>query len=325
MMRGRGDCIEGLSPRVRGNQGGWSESFITMRSIPACAGEPTASKPKTTIQEVYPRVCGGTAGGDLAPGARNGLSPRVRGNPADRLDRHQAKRSIPACAGEPGRARRILADAEVYPRVCGGTSIPLCCSATMTGLSPRVRGNLRPRASDRPSAGSIPACAGEPAHTCSSHWPVKVYPRVCGGTTLKSPDARVCQGLSPRVRGNRPLHSCRRRDIRSIPACAGEPVSRNGEKNAEKVYPRVCGGTPVDGGPRVRQQGLSPRVRGNPGAFASVKYRHRSIPACAGEPMIPGLNLERSKVYPRVCGGTRRRLTARSSSRGLSPRVRGNL
>ena len=32
-----------------------------------------------------------------------------------------------------------------------------------------------------------------------------------------------------------------------------------------------------------------------------------------------------AKVYPRVCGGTARRLTAWTSLAGLSPRVRGNL
>ena len=51
---------------------------------------------------------------------------------------------------------------------------------------------------------------------------------------------------------------------RSIPACAGEPDQITLPLMASRVYPRVCGGTPtalvVDG----IDQGLSPRVRGNP-------------------------------------------------------------
>ena len=71
-------------------------------------------------------------------------------------------------------------------------------------------------------------------------------------------------GLSPRVRGN-PRGTVRRVGVvRSIPACAGEPMrSRIGRKSAS-VYPRVCGGTISPYARLMEQEGLSPRVRGNP-------------------------------------------------------------
>ena len=49
-----------------------------------------------------------------------------------------------------------------------------------------------------------------------------------------------------------------------------------------------------------------------------------SIPACAGEPRGPGLYIARSRVYPRVCGGTKVPEVLWVVHEGLSPRVRGN-
>ncbi len=75
----------GLSPRVRGNRPRGDSPLWTTRSIPACAGEPSAMTRAPAWAEVYPRVCGGT--GHIAGWWQGwqGLSPRVRGNPiADR-------------------------------------------------------------------------------------------------------------------------------------------------------------------------------------------------------------------------------------------------
>ena len=50
----------GLSPRVRGNQGYTAVFHAPSRSIPACAGEPPPAIVSLPVNEVYPRVCGGT-------------------------------------------------------------------------------------------------------------------------------------------------------------------------------------------------------------------------------------------------------------------------
>ena len=70
--------------------------------------------------------------------------------------------------------------------------------------------------------------------------------------------------------------------------------------------------------------GLSPRVRGNRAGFGSRRISGRSIPACAGEPLVPPLYPPPRRVYPRVCGGTAGRLVTVPVDEGLSPRVRGN-
>ena len=53
---------------------------IAQRSIPACAGEPDSRVVDLPIQQVYPRVCGGTRGAAAEYNEHVGLSPRVRGN-----------------------------------------------------------------------------------------------------------------------------------------------------------------------------------------------------------------------------------------------------
>ena len=90
------------------------------------------------------------------------------------------------------------------------------------------------------------------------------------------------------------------------------------------VYPRVCGGTPKGEEPLIHRVGLSPRVRGNPGAAGANRQRLGSIPACAGEPGARTPPLLHLGVYPRVCGGTPEPVSWTPGEKGLSPRVRGN-
>ena len=92
---------KGLSPRVRGNHDtgvgdgvyprrGTVMMLTNFGSIPACAGEP-----------IY-RLA--------VPEGSQGLSPRVRGNPAlSSPPATESSRSIPACAGEP------LSDLYLFP------------------------------------------------------------------------------------------------------------------------------------------------------------------------------------------------------------------
>ena len=173
-------------------------------------------------------------------------------------------------------------------------------------LSPRVRGNQLQRPDRAGRQGSIPACAGKPAAFGAGSVGNRVYPRVCGETTLTSLPDTSARGLSPRVRGNPLVHGKSQTKLRSIPACAGEPRPCTCRAGVHWVYPRVCGGTRVQSPIKCATIGLSPRVRGN----RPCSIRHlpctRSIPACAGEP-----SMDHSSIATRPF-------------RGLSPRVRGN-
>ena len=202
--------------------------------------------------------------------SKSGLSPRVRGNPRRRQGPLASTRSIPACAGEPQAERTAYRPLEVYPRVCGGTTVSDLGEhhSRRKGLSPRVRGNLLESdgSQDTIKEEVYPRVCGGTfclRYRRCRHW--QVYPRVCGGTRCRRSYTSPQNGLSSRVRGNpRPIGPYRT-GRRSIPACAGEP---------------------------------------RPSSMSCMPCRRGSIPACAGEPRPQTKHTHMRKVYPRVCGGT---------------------
>ena len=213
-----------------------------------------------------------------------GLSPRMRGNLIFSSSRALAFGSIPAHAGEPPASPPRRTSERVYPRACGGTRSRGCAEAVLGGLSPRMRGNLKPAVEADSGPGSIPAHAGEPERVSGRWDSVRVYPRACGGTVDGLVFTSHDVGLSPRMRGNHRRLSPRARWRGSIPAHAGEPHSRNFTTASARVYPRACGGTGHCQPINDQMSGLSPRMRGNQHAAAGVRADAGSIPAHAGEP-----------------------------------------
>ena len=214
--------FNGLSPRVRGKQQRLLTSGARQRSIPACAGEAVLLASNQSLTAVYPRVCGGSAPRRFGNAGTAGLSPRVRGKHGAAPAAELQPGSIPACAGEAVSVAGVTGTGKVYPRVCGGSLLAGAILGIPEGLSPRVRGK---RLHGRPvhqRNRSIPACAGEAPLWRVSPTPTKVYPRVCGGSTLYAATPPLNKGLSPRVRGKRPGAAGARGKVWSIPACAGE-------------------------------------------------------------------------------------------------------
>ena len=131
----------GLSPRGRGNPGRAADAVLEHWSIPAWAGKPPSAPSARARIRVYPRVGGETGGDDGDAEERAGLSPRGRGNLDVTYQDVAAKRSIPAWAGKPAAEDEEGADARVYPRVGGETTLRSRRRAAAAGLSPRGRGN----------------------------------------------------------------------------------------------------------------------------------------------------------------------------------------
>ena len=295
----------GLSPHVRGNLRPLGVFVGWKGSIPARAGEPVRRIAPYPARGVYPRTCGGTSYSSATPSTPTGLSPHVRGNLPLPDGRGLGHGSIPARAGEPEQS-------------APGT-------VRHQGLSPHVRGNLGSRAGGPGRARSIPARAGEPLSVFRPYRIDGVYPRTCGGTMYCGTPTAFATGLSPHVRGNRPLASRRQVEYGSIPARAGEPLFNGLFYGYMRVYPRTCGGTGIRWSRVSRASGLSPHVRGNRCQDTGVNGRLGSIPARAGEPGRSRGPCTPSRVYPRTCGGTHRRDWDRETDSGLSPHVRGNL
>ena len=151
---------------------------------------------------VYPRVCGGTGPERTAMPGVAGLSPRMRGNQVGRQLRKRFIGSIPAYAGEPPSIFSPVGRNTVYPRVCGGTFSYSTRRRMTIGLSPRMRGNPLRLGRSRQPGRSIPAYAGEPVVMAAVISFLRVYPRVCGGTSRRCIKGSMGRGLSPRMRGN---------------------------------------------------------------------------------------------------------------------------
>ena len=165
---GSAGTLVGLSPRVRGNRNMNHPPMIPEGSIPARAGEPASANCPDARPTVYPRACGGTRHQLQKIYPPWGLSPRVRGNLIRDEPEVWQVRSIPARAGEPSGSIGWWGRRGVYPRACGGTHQQPLAYTNITGLSPRVRGNLADASPSPAQFGSIPARAGEPALTASS-------------------------------------------------------------------------------------------------------------------------------------------------------------
>ena len=196
----------------------------------------------------------------------------------------QIRWSIPAHAGEPTARERIASTRGVYPRPRGGTRFVRFCSPRSRGLSPPTRGNLVPLPMSILTGRSIPAHAGEPGALVAIRHHAGVYPRPRGGTSTSDMAIRQAGGLSPPTRGNRFHQPPILRQLRSIPAHAGEPHNRMGRPAGVRVYPRPRGGTRVPQRGGRRGWGLSPPTRGNRDAIGHFMVAARSIPAHAGEP-----------------------------------------
>ena len=309
---------------MRGNLVTYAPTLLRVGSIPAHAGEPPDRRIRYRGREVYPRACGGTVLTCRNRMRNWGLSPRMRGNRHQPDERVRCRGSILAHAGEPSWHRRIHGSRRVYPRACGGTIPDGPDPACGSGLSPRMRGNRSKRRSPSAMRGSIPAHAGEPSQGGRLRWPLRVYPRACGGTAFGTVHPAITMGLSPRMRGNRIQQNARGHYRGSIPAHAGEPRYRAAARRQREVYPRACGGTLLCAGVGNTTVGLSPRMRGNRSGGIPSSRRRGSIPAHAGEPSQCIRRESARWVYPRACGGTSSLRSNIISSAGLSPRMRGN-
>ncbi len=72
-----------------------------------------------------------------------------------------------------------------------------------------------------------------------------------------------------------------------------------------RAYPRMRGGTKMDGAQMVDALGLSPHARGNPELTRQGFVAEGPIPACAGEPQTFAVSRSFDRAYPRMRGGTR--------------------
>ncbi len=195
-------ALFGLSPHARGNHPRVIRSVVSVRSIPARAGQPISAAQTPRSWRVYPRTRGATGMAYRHTDANHGLSPHARGNPITWSAPTVRPRSIPARAGQPYRVAASSGQRTVYPRTRGATATALRCPCPVEGLSPHARGNRRQIGLPTECGGSIPARAGQPMPLWLSVTVKPVYPRTRGATPLCRHSHHHHSGLSPHARGN---------------------------------------------------------------------------------------------------------------------------
>ena len=152
--------VRGRSPRARGKHESAEAESAQHGSIPASAGEAMKSRGLACRFGVDPRERGGSVTRACQTTRSSGRSPRARGKRETGLAGIQERRSIPASAGEAGRAGAPCDVARVDPRERGGSGHAKPHVLCRPGRSPRARGK-RVSADVVPwRARSIPASAG---------------------------------------------------------------------------------------------------------------------------------------------------------------------
>ena len=178
---GRYPC--GSSPRVRGTLFVRVRFLVSIRFIPAGAGNAFRMAFEQNRIAVHPRGCGERYKEWSDAEQPGGSSPRVRGTPAGTMLMIVVLRFIPAGAGNAPSQLRHQRMTAVHPRGCGERG------ATVT--APVIHKRF------------IPAGAGNAEGDHQRPMPRSVHPRGCG-ERIHLPIRRATRaGSSPRVRGTR--------------------------------------------------------------------------------------------------------------------------
>ena len=131
---------------------------------------------------------------------------------------------------------------------------------------------------------------------------MSVYPRWRGEHDLLPPFAFSHGGLSPLARGTRDDLPLRVRNVRFIPAGAGNTKGELSRIAAGAVYPRWRGEHAAFLIRFAGLAGLSPLARGTPWRRLTESNCHRFIPAGAGNTPHSLQVIVRFTVYPRWRG-----------------------
>ena len=137
--------VTGLSPLARGTHTQVAIPPARARFIPAGAGNTVILAAWKKTLAVYPRWRGEHVAVRCWTGPSCGLSPLARGTPTSRHYFSQARRFIPAGAGNTHGREIATPSRTVYPRWRGEHSSIYASLNKSNGLSPLARGTQRAR------------------------------------------------------------------------------------------------------------------------------------------------------------------------------------
>ncbi len=191
----------GLSPLARGTHVNTILYRLSVRFIPAGAGNTLFVARRLMSISVYPRWRGEHAVQNFLKRFNCGLSPLARGTQRQVVAALRGRRFIPAGAGNTYIRAKNKATATVYPRWRGEHPLPVIQLHCQCGLSPLARGTLHGYASSQRRSRFIPAGAGNTPRLFKRGRRGSVYPRWRGEHRLCLRLYRWWRGLSPLARG----------------------------------------------------------------------------------------------------------------------------
>ena len=253
----------------------------------------------------------------------DGSSPRRRGTLVIIIAAKAIIRFIPAQAGNTSITAPVNLRPPVHPRAGGEHWDARVNYVHPAGSSPRRRGT--PSASRALSmiGRFIPAQAGNTRDSTVIISLPPVHPRAGGEHTLPVNHFRAVIGSSPRRRGTRPVRRHVLRQLRFIPAQAGNTTLVDFVASHQAVHPRAGGEHDITNEINQIPIGSSPRRRGTPWSSEYRPPGRRFIPAQAGNTWAPRADRAASPVHPRAGGEHFGLLTASDGGFGSSPRRRG--
>ena len=313
----------GSSPLARGTPADAGPSRASFRFIPARAGNTSGPPPPSTDRPVHPRSRGEHAGDIVGLASASGSSPLARGTPGERGDRGRPARFIPARAGNTAARLVPVKSSSVHPRSRGEHSSTSICPSPKRGSSPLARGTPGSATCDKTPVRFIPARAGNTTPGAPSAATATVHPRSRGEHNTGRLGGRSLYGSSPLARGTREQARGACRDIRFIPARAGNTTSGNRVANIRTVHPRSRGEHLGDSATGWADNGSSPLARGTPPAPVDGARPVRFIPARAGNTLRYAVGRSHPAVHPRSRGEHLVGPLRVPAGRGSSPLARG--
>ena len=235
-------CKSEPSPLAQGTLSEHCSHLVRPRFIPACAGNSFATLPSIFERPVHPRLRGELLMKMPSDQPYYGSSPLTRGTHRKFYINPFVHRFIPAYAGNSSTATSSR---------CGST------------VHPRLRGELQQCSEHSfPSMRFIPAYAGNsqdlfPRITCST-----VHPRLRGELSQISPAKSISFGSSPLTRGTRVFLLPKEKELRFIPAYAGNSSFTPEKYRRPSVHPRLRGELILFCQKKPKTDGSSPLTRG---------------------------------------------------------------
>ena len=193
------------------------------------------------------------------------------------------------------------------------------------GLSLRVRGTLLPSGDEPADVRIIPAPAGNTRRCRWRLWRWPDHPRACGEHVYRLHWQSRQGGSSPRLRGTPHFDRVDAREVRIIPAPAGNTGCMMTYSIPAADHPRACGEHTVTVIAHAGDYGSSPRLRGTLHIIGTLFRNERIIPAPAGNTSSSPPASAPKPDHPRACGEHTARSFVRLLMRGSSPRLRGTL